>query len=104
MRPMRWMAGRYARLRYGKMPEPLAKWSEHGGVFWAWSTEETMVEATWRFLPRNLRTLAGLKNASTIDCPWGLDFGSPGGGKNGLGAAEAKERHPRRGGPADDDP
>jgi AhpD family alkylhydroperoxidase len=103
MRPMRWMAGRYARLRYGKMPEPLAKWAEHGGVFWAWSTEETMVEATWRSLPRNLRTLAVLKSASTVDCPWCLDFGSHVGEKSGLDAAKVVDLHRWRESSAYDD-
>src|SRR3954454_12735771 len=103
MRPMRWMAARYARLRYGKAPEPLAKWAEHGGVFWAWSTEETMVEATWRSLPRNLRTLAVLRSASTIDCRWCLDFGSHVGEKTGLDAAKVKELHRWRESSAYDD-
>src|SRR4051794_11700560 len=93
MRPMRWAAGRYARLRYGKMPEPLTKWAEHGGVFWAWSTEESMVEATWRSLPRGLRDLAVLKSASSIDCPWCLDFGSHVGEKGGLDPAKVQDLH-----------
>jgi len=103
MRPMRWMASRYARLRYGKVPEPLTKWAEHGGVFWAWSTEETMVEATWRSLPRSLVNLAVLKSASTVDCPWCLDFGSHVAEKTGLDAAKLRDLHSWRDSTAYDD-
>ena len=103
MRPMRWVAARYARLRYGQVPEPMTQWAEHGGVFWAWSTEETMVEATWRSLPVTLRTLAVLKSASTTDCPWCLDFGSHVGEKTGLDAAKVKDLHRWRESSAYDD-
>ena len=103
MRPMRWMATRYARLRYGKVLEPLTKWAEHGGVFWAWSTEETMAEATWRTLPRPLRELAVLKSASTVNCPWCLDFGSRVGEKSGLDPAKVQDLHRWRESSAYDD-
>jgi AhpD family alkylhydroperoxidase len=103
MRPMRWVAGRYARLRYGKVPEPMTKWAEHGGVFWAWSTEESLVEATWRSLPPSLRLLAVLKSASTVDCPWCLDFGSHIGEKSGLDAAKVQDLHRWRESSAYDD-
>ena len=93
VRPMRWVAMRYARLRFGKAPEPMARWAEHGGVFWAWSIEETVVEATWRTAPRHLRMLAVLKSASTIDCPWCLDFGSHLGEKSGLDEAKLADLH-----------
>jgi AhpD family alkylhydroperoxidase len=76
MKPMRRLALAYTRIRYGKVPEPVARWYPHGGVFWSWSTMETMVEATWRVLPVNIRELAALKAASVIDCAWCLDFGS----------------------------
>ena len=103
MRPMRWVATRYARVRYGKVPEPLTRWAEHGGVFWAWSTEETLVEATWRSLPAGLRNLAVLKSASTIDCPWCLDFGSHVSEKGGLEAAKVHDLHRWRESSAYDD-
>ena len=91
MKPMRRLALAYARVRYGAVPEPLEKWYPHGGVFWTWSTTETLVEATWRHLPGNIRNLAVLEAASVIDCPWCLDFGSLVAAKNGL--SEEKIRH-----------
>jgi AhpD family alkylhydroperoxidase len=93
MRPFRRLATGYARLRYGKVPEPLTRWAEHGGVFWTWSTEESMVEATWRTLPPHLRNLAVLKSASTVDCPWCLDFGSHVGAKSGLTEDKIRDLH-----------
>ena len=103
MGPMRWLAARYARLRFGKVPEPLTKWAAHGGVFWAWSTEETLAEATWRSLPRPLRELAVLKSASTVDCPWCLDFGSHVWEKCGLDPAKVRDLHRWRESTAYDD-
>jgi len=93
MRPMRRLALLYAKLRYRDVPEPMSRWSEHGGVFWAWSVEETLVEATWRVLPRNLRYLAVLGAASSIDCPWCLDFGSHLAGRAGLDEVKLRELH-----------
>ena len=93
VRPFRRVAMRYARVRYGKVPEPMARWAEHAGVFWAWSVEESIVEASWRTLPSNLQTLAELKSASTIDCPWCLDFGSHIGERRGIGEAKLRDLH-----------
>lgn len=93
MRPFRRLALAYARLRYGTAPEPLNRWAEHGGVFWAWSIEETVVEATWRALPKRVRMLAVLGAASVIDCPWCLDYGSHVAGRGGLSEAELRELH-----------
>jgi AhpD family alkylhydroperoxidase len=93
MKPIRRLAMTYARLRYGKVPEPLEKWAAHGGVFWTWSVQETMVEATWRHLPVNVRELAVLKAASMIDCPWCLDFGSHLVVKAGVDEAKVRDVH-----------
>ena len=93
VRPLRRVALGYARLRYGKAPEPLTRWAEHGGVFWAWSAEETIAEASWRTLPKQLQLLAVLKSASTIDCPWCLDFGSHLGARSGLDDAKLRDLH-----------
>ena len=103
MKPFRRLAKTYARLRYGKVPEPLERWYPHGGVFWAWSTLETMVEATWRTLPVNIRQLAVLKSASMIDCPWCLDFGSHVVAKAGIDEAKIRDLHDWRHSTAYDD-
>ena len=100
---MRWVAMRYARLRFGKEPEPMTRWAEHGGVFWAWSVSESIVELSWRSLPINLRMLATLKSASTIDCPWCLDFGSHLSERSGLEEAKLRDLHQWRRSDAYDD-
>ena len=100
---MRWAAMRYAHLRFGKEPEPMTRWAEHGGVFWAWSVSESIVEMSWRSLPTNLRMLATLKSASTIDCPWCLDFGSHLSAKSGLDEAKLRDLHRWRESDAYDD-
>jgi AhpD family alkylhydroperoxidase len=84
MKPMRRLARLYAKLRYRNVPEPLDRWWPHGGVFWAWSIEETIYELSWRALPARLRLLATLKAASAVDCPWCLDFGSAYATRSGL--------------------
>jgi AhpD family alkylhydroperoxidase len=93
MKPFRRLARTYARLRYGKVPEPMDRWYPHGGVFWTWSALETMVEASWRHLPVNVRQLAVLKAASMIDCPWCLDFGSHVVTKAGISADKVRDLH-----------
>lgn len=93
MKPIRRLALAYARLRYGKVPEPLEHWYPHGGVFWTWSTMESMVEATWRTLPAALRELAVLKTASVVDCPWCLDFGSAVIAKHGISPDKVRQLH-----------
>jgi AhpD family alkylhydroperoxidase len=103
MKPMRRLATAYARLRYGTVPEPLENWYPHGGVFWTWSMTETMVEATWRQLPANIRNLAVLEAASVIDCPWCLDFGSHVATRNGLDEEKIRHLHDWRSSDAYDD-
>ena len=71
----------------------MTRWAEHGGVFWAWSMEESIAEMSWRSLPANLRMLATLKSASTIDCPWCLDFGSHLSEKSGIDEAKLRDLH-----------
>lgn len=103
MRPFRRLAVVYARLRYRKVPEPMTRWIEHGGVFWAWSAEEMIVEATWRSVPRHLRDLAQLGAASAIGCPWCLDFGSHQATRGGLSDAKLRELHRWRESPVYDE-
>lgn len=93
MGPMRRLAMVYARLRYRNVPDPMRRWAEHGGVFWAWSVEETIVEASWRALPRELRHLAVLGAASAIGCPWCLDFGSSIAERSGMPEVKLRELH-----------
>jgi len=103
MKPMRKLALAYARMRYGKVPEPLQQWYPHGGVFWTWSVQESLVEASWRTLPVNIRDLAVLKAASVIDCPWCLDFGSHLVTEAGVDPSKVRDLHEWRDSPVYDD-
>ena len=103
MKPMRRLARAYARIRYGSVPEPLDNWYPHGGVFWTWSTMESMVDATWKHLPANIRNLAVLEAASVIDCPWCLDFGSHVAARSGLDEEKIRHLHDWRASDAYDD-
>jgi AhpD family alkylhydroperoxidase len=93
MKPLRQVALRYARVRFGKVPEPMRAWAHHGGVFWAFAMEETILEPTLRTVPAGLQYLAVLKAASAVDCPWCLDFGSHLGAKRGVPADKVRELH-----------
>lgn len=73
---LRRVAYRYARRRFGQMPEPLSVAAHDGGVFWANALLETMVERRWRALPVRLGDLVSLRSACVIGCPWCVDFGS----------------------------
>ena len=93
MKPMRWIALRYARVRFGKVPEPMQAWAKHGGVFWAFAVEESILEPTFRAAPKRLQHLAVLKAASIVDCPWCLDFGSHVSLRSGLSEEKLRDLH-----------
>ena len=103
MKPFRWVALRYARLRFGQVPEPMRAWAGHGGVFWAFAAEETILEQTFRAAPTRLQNLAVLKAASVVDCPWCLDFGSHVSIRRGLSEDKVRALHEWRTSPAYDD-
>lgn len=91
MKPFRRVALWYARVRYRRVPEPLQVWKEHGGVFWAWSLEEMIVERTWRYLPVNVRYLAEIQASRVVGCPWCIDFGYYLGEKSGMTEAKLRD-------------
>lgn len=103
MKPMRALALRYARMRFGQTPEPMQLWAEHGGVFWSFAAEEMVVERTFRALPTAVRHLATLKAASSMDCPWCLDFGSNLAAGEGLTEDKLRDLHRWRESAAYDD-
>jgi alkylhydroperoxidase family enzyme len=103
VKPMRWVAMRYARIRFGKVPEPMQAWAQHGGVFWAFSAEETILEWTFHTAPKRLQYLAVLKAASVVDCPWCLDFGSHISLHRGLSEEKVRDLHEWRTSSAYDD-
>jgi AhpD family alkylhydroperoxidase len=69
-------AYRYARRRFGEVPEPLAVSAHHRGLMVASAIHETAVERASTKLPANIRELAVFWTARTIGCSWCVDFGS----------------------------
>ena len=70
------LAYRYARRRFGSMPEPLAVLRHHRKVFWAAAVAETAYEKACTQLPRRVRELAVYRTATTVGCSWCIDFGT----------------------------
>ncbi|GLY69947.1 carboxymuconolactone decarboxylase family protein [Amycolatopsis taiwanensis] len=69
-------AYRYARKRYGAVPEPFAVAAHHPGVFRASAVHELLVEKGSRVLPHNVREIAVYRVAVRLGCSWCVDFGT----------------------------
>ena len=69
-------AYRYAKRRYGEVPEPFAVSAHHRGLLVAGAIHETAVQRASTKLPANVRELAVFWTARTIGCSWCVDFGS----------------------------
>jgi AhpD family alkylhydroperoxidase len=69
-------AYRYAKRRYGEVPEPFAVTAHHRGLMMASAIHETAVERASTKLPAGVRELAVFWTARTIGCSWCVDFGS----------------------------
>ncbi len=67
---------RYARRRFGEVPEPLAVAAHHPRLLVANAVHETMLQSASRRLPPNVRELAVFWTARTVGCSWCVDFGS----------------------------
>jgi AhpD family alkylhydroperoxidase len=70
------LAYRYARHRYGAVPEPLAVVRWHRRMFWATIISELAHERAARALPETLRDLASYRTATNVGCSWCVDFGT----------------------------
>jgi alkylhydroperoxidase family enzyme len=70
------LAYRYARKRFGAVPEPFAVMMWHRGLFWAGAVGEMTVERAQRVLPEALRDLAVYRTATNVGCSWCVDFGT----------------------------
>jgi AhpD family alkylhydroperoxidase len=64
-----------SRRRFGQVPEPLTVWAHHRGVMLATIRHEASVER-WKALDPVCKSLAVLRGAQVIGCPWCIDFGS----------------------------
>ena len=67
---------RYAKRRFGEVPEPFAIYAHHGGLLVAGAMHEGMLERASKTLPANVRELAVYWTARTIGCSWCVDFGA----------------------------
>jgi AhpD family alkylhydroperoxidase len=67
---------RYARRRFGAVPEPFAVIRHHGRLFWASLVAEGIQEWAPRELPTRVRELAVYRTATVVGCSWCVDFGT----------------------------
>ena len=67
---------RYAKRRFGAVPEPFAVVAHHPRLLVANAVHETMLRSASRKLPANVRELAVFWTARTVGCSWCVDFGS----------------------------
>jgi AhpD family alkylhydroperoxidase len=67
---------RYARRRFGEVPEPITVTAHHPRLLVANAVHETMLQSASRTLPPSVRELAVFWTARTVGCSWCVDFGS----------------------------
>lgn len=67
---------RFARRRYGAVPEPATVLLHHPPVLLAYSAWELGNEKAMRHLPAALRDLAVHRVATQVGCSWCVDFGT----------------------------
>ncbi|MBV8290828.1 MAG: carboxymuconolactone decarboxylase family protein [Mycobacterium sp.] len=67
---------RYAKRRFGEVPEPFAVVAHHPRLLIANAVHETMLQSASGKLPANARELAVFWTARTIGCSWCVDFGA----------------------------
>lgn len=67
---------KFARKRFGAVPEPMSVSAHHPGLLRAAGLHELMVEKASKTLPSNVRELAVYRVATQIGCSWCIDFGT----------------------------
>lgn len=67
---------RYAKRRFGEVPEPFTVIAHHPRLLLANAVHEGLVQSASRKLPATVRDLAVFWTARTIGCSWCVDFGS----------------------------
>ena len=67
---------RYAKRRFGEVPEPFAVAAHHPRLLLANAVHEGMLQSASTKLPANVLELAVFWTARTIGCSWCVDFGS----------------------------
>lgn len=74
--PLTRLMYRYAKRRFGEVPEPFAVVAHHRRLLLANAVHEAMLGSASRTLPASVRELAVFWTARTIGCSWCVDFGS----------------------------
>jgi len=67
---------RFARRRFGVLPEPLSVGRNHKGVLRASLLHEAVVERSLKTLPPALQDLVVYRVATVLGCSWCVDFGT----------------------------
>ncbi|OBH16130.1 carboxymuconolactone decarboxylase family protein [Mycolicibacter sinensis] len=67
---------RYAKRRFGEVPEPFTVIAHHPRLLVAAAAHEGLLQSGSRKLPAAVRDLAVFWTARTIGCSWCVDFGS----------------------------
>ena len=67
---------RYAKRRFGEVPEPFTVAAHHPRLLVANAVHEGLLQSGSRKLPANVRELAVFWTARTVGCSWCVDFGS----------------------------
>ncbi|OHV04744.1 hypothetical protein C1Y40_03177 [Mycobacterium talmoniae] len=67
---------RYAKRRFGEVPEPFTVAAHHPRLLVANAVHEMLLQRGSRTLPASVRELAVFWTARTIGCSWCVDFGS----------------------------
>ncbi|MBN6037589.1 carboxymuconolactone decarboxylase family protein [Amycolatopsis sp. 195334CR] len=70
------LIARFARRRYGALPEPLAVHAHNRRVLRAGLVTEMLAEKVATELPVNVRELAVYRTAVRLGCSWCIDFGT----------------------------
>lgn len=67
---------RYAKRRFGEVPEPFTVNAHHRKLLFAGAVHEGLLERASTTLPAAVRELAVYRTARRIGCSWCVDFGS----------------------------
>lgn len=84
---------RYARRRFGRVPEPVTVAAHHRGVFVTTAVHELSAERGLRRLPAVLRELVTLRVATVVGCSWCVDFGTMLSLREGMDADRLAQLH-----------
>jgi AhpD family alkylhydroperoxidase len=90
--PLARIAYAASRRRFGQVPEPLTVWAHHRGVMMATIRHEAAIQR-WSALDPACKSLAVLRAAQVIGCPWCIDFGSFLSSDEGVTAEQLRDLH-----------